>query len=386
MVDETSAVKGHPRNYTPRPQVLHDLSALPAYPGACTERLRDGEHGEVVLDCGGAGDMATMDGGKTWRPYAGTRLWPAGYFGPFDTGDDLVALPPNPWEELKALPPGQFAGSGIMRSRDGGRIWREEEAIPPAAPTDRFPRLRGPQIFGVTVTRTGRIIVPETYCTGDEGSDPDVIFTLTSGDGGHMWQRSAAIGPADPCPNGTEGWGEPSVAELPDGRLWMVFRTVFGELWQCVSSDGGLTWSSPSPTGLASPLANAIAARVPGSDAVLLIWNFARPGPSGEWGAGSSELNVWGPREPLVFAVSHDSCRTWSCPTVIYDGRAVYPNVHFSETQIYICFSGCPTFGGPALAVYDRREVLGQSAWTRETIKPYIDAGLVAPWLSLAIP
>ena len=137
-----------------------------------------------------------------------------------------------------------------------GRTWREGVAIPPAAPTDRFPRLKGPQIFDVAVTCTRRIISPGTCCTWDEGPDPDVMFALSSGDGGDTWQRSPAIGPAEPCPNGTEGGSEPSVAELPDGRLWMVFRTVFGELWQCVSPDGGLTWGPPRSTGLASALGN----------------------------------------------------------------------------------------------------------------------------------
>ena len=35
---------------------------------------------------------------------------------------------------------------------------------------------------------------------------------------------------------------EPALVELPDGRLFCVFRTTEGHVWYSVSSDGGVTW------------------------------------------------------------------------------------------------------------------------------------------------
>jgi heat shock protein HslJ len=375
--DETTAARESFMNRNPEAKVRIDLKDVPAYSGGCSKRFHRNEHGEVVLDCGGDADIATKDGGKTWVRHTGTRLWPSGYFGPFAVGEELIAISEN-----------GYTGALLRRSSDEGRTWSKDEPIPPALPTARFPKLRGPYFFSVTATSKGRIIIPGDYLTGSEGTDPDILITHSSSDGGRTWQQSAVIEPPDPMPKVYEGFGEPAIAELPDGALWMVFRTVFGELWQCTSRDGGLTWGSPCPTGLASPLANPRVARVPGSDAVVLVWNLAKPGHSRAWGRGPSANNIWGPRQPLVFAISKDGCKTWSCPTVIHDGFGIYPNVHITETEMYVVydFQPTPTTSSLGLAVYDLKEALKQPAWTHETITPYIGAGLVAPWLDLNIP
>ena len=40
---------------------------------------------------------------------------------------------------------------------------------------------------------------------------------------------------------------EPSVVELPDGRLFCTMRTMTGYIWYSVSSDAGDTWCNPRP-------------------------------------------------------------------------------------------------------------------------------------------
>ena len=375
---ETPAEKSGPRNNLPRPQVFHVLQELPAFQGGNTNRFHRGEHGEVVLDCGGAADLASTDGGKTWVRYTGARLWPSGWFGPFSLKDEQVAIHEN-----------QYKGALIRRSSDQGRTWSDAEPIPPALPDVIFPKLRGPYFFSVTVTRSGRIVIPEDYLTGGEGPDPDVLSAHTSGDGGRTWQRSLMIEPPDPLPKKPEGFGEPAVVELADGTLWMVFRSIFGELWQCQSKDGGLTWGPPSSTGLASPLANPRAATIPGTGIVVLVWNFAKPGRTTVWGTGPSSANVWGPRMPLAFAVSHDGCRTWSCPTIIDERNSLYANLHFSDNELFVIYEFQPPGEKKyqtGLAVYGLKELADQPAWTHESIQPYIDAGLVVPWLERNIP
>ena len=197
------------------------------------------------------------------------------------------------------------------------------------------------------------------------------------------------IEPPDPLPKKPEGFGEPAVAELADGTLWMVFRSIFGELWQCQSKDGGLTWGPPSSTGLASPLANPRAATIPGTGIVVLVWNFAKPGRTTVWGTGPSTTNVWGPRMPLALSVSYDGCRTWSCPTIIDERKSVYSNLHFSDAELFITYEFQPPGTQQyqtGLVVYDLKELANQPAWTHESIQPYLDAGLVAPWLERNIP
>lgn len=198
------------------------------------------------------------------------------------------------------------------------------------------------------------------------------------------------IAPPEPLPNAPEGFGEPAAVELADGAIWLVFRSLYGCLWQCLSRDGGLSWGPPTSTGLASPLSNVKAERIPGSDSVVLFWNFARPGASRDFGANPG---IYRPRAPLVFAVSHDSCRSWSCPTVVYEGTGIYPSIGFTETEMFVLFmsNADPRVGAGAqyeltLAVYAKQQLLRQPPWTKETIQPYIDGGLVAHWLALDLP
>jgi hypothetical protein len=40
---------------------------------------------------------------------------------------------------------------------------------------------------------------------------------------------------------------EPSIVKLPDGRLFVVMRTMSGYLWYSLSSDQGLSWCNPRP-------------------------------------------------------------------------------------------------------------------------------------------
>jgi len=336
-----------------------------------------GPDGEVVMDFGPGDELASTDGGLTWHRYEGPRTWPPQAFPPVRVGDELVAV--------------NLDAKGVRRSTDGGATWSEAQPIELAS-DPRYPDLRGPYVFSLGTTHEGRIIIPEDYLTGREGPDPDVLFANVSEDAGRTWHRSAIIEAPDPLPRGPgdlECFGEPAVVELPDGAIWMVFRTSYGQLWQVISRDGGLTWSPPSPTGLTSPLSNVKAVRVPGTEAIALFWNLAKPGPSRDFLANPG---AYRPRAPLVFAVSHDGCKTWSVPTLVYEGTGIYPTIGFTESEMYVLFvsnpdaAGSPTRFGLTLAVYDTAAVLAQPAWTHEAIRPLIDAGLVSHWLDYNIP
>jgi len=66
------------------------------------------------------------------------------------------------------------------------------------------------------------------------------------------WRLSQRV-QADPK-RSTRGMIEPTLAEMPDGRVLMVLRgsndrkpALPGYRWRAVSTDGGHTWSSPQP-------------------------------------------------------------------------------------------------------------------------------------------
>ncbi|MBM3473665.1 MAG: exo-alpha-sialidase [Armatimonadetes bacterium] len=117
-------------------------------------------------------------------------------------------------------------------------------------------------------TRAGRIIIPaQACCIGADGklSSPGGGFTYTDAvmiigtwtrDNRLSWEVSQPI-QADPK-RSTRGMIEPTVAELPDGRLLCVMRGSNGGAldpefkipsyrWFSVSRDGGYHWTTPAP-------------------------------------------------------------------------------------------------------------------------------------------
>jgi hypothetical protein len=103
---------------------------------------------------------------------------------------------------------------------------------------------------------------------------------LRSTDGGRSWTehgRIAVLPAGARAPwVGFEGFNEGSLAVLPDGRLYAVYRTggsggMIGHGW---SSDGGKTWTEPASMGFAG-----VAPRVHRLSNGMLVLVTGRPGP-----------------------------------------------------------------------------------------------------------
>lgn len=117
-------------------------------------------------------------------------------------------------------------------------------------------------------TRQGKILVPAQVCTlGADGnlSSPGGGFTYTDVlvligqwvEGNKLeWEISQRV-EADPAAS-TRGMIEPTLAEMPDGRILMVMRgsnggskdpefKISGYRWYSASSDGGYHWTKPQP-------------------------------------------------------------------------------------------------------------------------------------------
>jgi sialidase-1 len=322
--------------------------------------------------------IAAGDEGRSWSDWPEIQTWPqAGVCGILQTTEELLYFGTDKTHSWYEGTP------QVWRSGDEGRTWTGGRRM--TGDTGAWACLND----RVVITSTGRIIVPVDHLLGREGPDPDQIGTIVSDDGGQNWNRKETFGPPSPLPDQPEGFGEPAVVELANGKCWMVFRTILGHLWQAFSTDGGLSWGIPTSTGLASPLSAVNAKRIPGSDSIVLIWNHVQPGPSKDF---NHCPGLYRPRSPLVFSVSHNHGRSWSCPVIVEKGTGVYPSLFFSEKEMFLVYMSNPN---PAVgsgvsyditfAAYEKQKVLNLPAWTTETIKPYIDAGLVAHWLMLNI-
>jgi hypothetical protein len=295
--------------------------------------------------------MISDDKGRTWHNWDAYRTWPKmAYADVARHGNQLLAFGFNDKDCYK--------GTYVWWSSDHGLTWSGGKRL--TADKDRW----APMNNRVLVTSRGRVIVPVEQLLGAEGPDANQIGTIYSDDAGRSWARSPIFGPPPPLPSKPEGFGEPSVVELPDGQLWMVFRTRLGHLWQAWSSDGGATWGKPSSTGLVSPLSAVNAKRIPGTDTVIVFWNNAKPGETANW---NTFPNFWTPRSPLVFATSRDGCKTWSRPIIVDKGTAAYPSLCFLGDELFAVYWTNPDPNVPylspksylTLVVYDIRSVAG---------------------------
>ena len=193
---------------------------------------------------------------------------------------------------------------------------------------------------------TGRLIVPAALHTGidergglvGEFSGKGAMMAYYSDDEGRKWRRCKS-----PVPAITERklvLQEPAVVELKDGRLWMFMRTTHGYQYGCYSKDGGVTWSQPEATNLASPCSPATIERIPWTGDLLCVWNDH----------SGTHIFPAGKRTPLCIAVSKDDGRTWSQSRVIEgnpDGWYCYTSMTFIGDRVVLAYcAGDKQVGG----------------------------------------
>jgi hypothetical protein len=148
------------------------------------------------------------------------------------------------------------------RSVDGGETWEQPRKLPTGE------RYNG-DVLSVEQMRDGRLIYPFAFLTPVKGQF--ACSVLFSDDGGVSWTRSKSVLQAGG--GGFEsGANEPSVVELPDGKLWMLIRAQSGVQWQSFSTDRGETWTPAQPSRIPSSNAPATALRLQNGK-IAVAWN-----------------------------------------------------------------------------------------------------------------
>jgi len=147
-------------------------------------------------------------------------------------------------------------------SRDGGRTWLFEDRVIQAGKQYTKERpFEGVRVGlnsltvanAVTHRSDGAVVVPvQISHTGPDGKlyrpkgaytylDAAVLIGRWRDDGRLNWRLSERLNL--PPEKSLRGIFEPTIAEMPDGRMLMICRTNSGRKWFSVSSDGGLSWS-----------------------------------------------------------------------------------------------------------------------------------------------
>ena len=206
-------------------------------------------------------------------------------------------------------------------SRDEGRTFSDPVKITPRKSfwvmnNDRLVQLR-----------SGRLLAPCQRLDNWPKVRHSLTQVLYSDDKGKTWQGSELVDIRD----NNDGADEPGVMELPDGRILMYFRTDLGAIYQCFSSDGGITWAKPEATSLAAPVSPSVIKRIPSTGDLLIVWNHTLPHRRG----GHTD------RFPLTVAISRDSGGSWErVQDFDTDVRYTYgyPSITFVKDRVLVTY------------------------------------------------
>ncbi|WP_168120870.1 sialidase family protein [Paenibacillus sp. HB172176] len=306
MLAEASAA--NPRNDTASVAELEDGTLLAAW------QKYEGSEGSDFGLCR-IYAKSSCDGGKTWGR---ERLL-------IDRqGDDYNVQAPG----LCALPGGELllhclrghrGGSSstmeVYASADGGESWALRSRI--------WERTQGQWLQGganhMNRLAGGRLLLPFHFGSGHQGDQHNSVGCYFSDDQGLTWSRSG-----DTVDLPMRGAMEASVAEREDGSLLMSLRSQLGSVFLCHSFDGGDNWSLPQASGLKSPESCTSLRRIPGTNALLLLWNDSLYEPG---------KHHFGRRTPLSAAVSRDGGASWRKIGDIAGGPYEYMNLNCSFTR-----------------------------------------------------
>lgn len=187
-------------------------------------------------------------------------------------------------------------------------------------------RLAGMMRLPLFLRHRKRVIVP-TNISCDDGINRAAV--VLSDDDGHTW-RVREIETIDLYPVTWPDKGvrwqnrvtEPTVVELSDGTLWMLLRTSTNHHYESFSTDGGDTWTAPTPSRFYGTITMPTLHRL--SDGrILLLWCNTTPLPERDHSllpdddpraeairAGRAE-DVFTNRDAFHAAISEDDGKTW---------------------------------------------------------------------------
>jgi len=139
-----------------------------------------------------------------------------------------------------------------------------------------------------------------------------------SDDQGWTWKRSNKVN-APPHKIGgghlgtrwNHGMVEGTIAELKNGRLWMVARTAQDQHWQTFSDDLGGTWSAAEPSRFWGTITMPTFHRMK-DGRLLFLWSNTTPLPEVKRVKKRGGEDVFTNRDALHAAISEDDGKTWT--------------------------------------------------------------------------
>lgn len=254
---------------------------------------------------GGAGFIFSRDEGLTWQ---WRKLGERHVDGRPAGGGWAMSMSPTTGTWMRVE--GRKDGTYVRRSTDGPdgeystqRVGPRHIMIRPAL----FLKHRERVLFAGYAGRPARIRVWRSDDDGVTWSSvqlpPGPAFEVRPPHAGPRWENWCV---------------EPTILELRDGRLWMVARTARDRHRQCVSNDGGATWSAWEPSRFYGTLTMPTLHRL-ADERILMLWCNTTPLPEVDRSAESIPESTKNGRWEDVFtnrdachaAISDDDGHTW---------------------------------------------------------------------------
>ncbi len=319
---------------TPEENWIHPrCEVLPIELAGPFVKLGDGS----LLAVEGNATRISQDGGKTWSEprqiYHGPKPGTPGNGLLLKTRDEVIVLVYGDgdtyqwgWDDARGVAnPDIRLDVWTIRSLDEGKTWVDRQRI-----LDGYCGA----LIDIIQTKSGHIVVPIQSMLRDPGRH--ATYTAVSTDNGKTWKKSNLIDLGGYGHH--DGAMEATLAELKDGRLWMLLRTTWDRFWQAYSDDHGLSWRVIQPSKIDASSSPGYLKRL-ASGRLVLVWNrlyregedtyaqvtrkdFEGPYPMGKAFRWYSQRTRKGDpeswqREELSIAFSDDDGATWTAPVVI---------------------------------------------------------------------
>ncbi|MBR2868124.1 MAG: exo-alpha-sialidase [Clostridia bacterium] len=197
----------------------------------------------------------------------------------------------------------------FCRSADEGKSWSSAKNCLDCLDEQDYYVINNDRVIKLPGGRILFAAARHTVLTEHKEFMPGVICFFVSDDDGETF-RKIETEFSCPFPKNPDGYEEPGLYVLPDGKIWCYIRTSLGFQFESFSTDNGESWSVPEPNIAISSACSPMLVKDCGKYTVAVF----NPEPEHLM---RDENEPWG-RTPYVIAISSDRGRTFEKHNVFY--------------------------------------------------------------------
>ena len=233
----------------------------------------------------------------------------------------------------------------FRRSSDEGGNWSEPINCMKCLEEQDYFVLNNDRVIKLKNGRVIFSVARHTVLNTEKDFEPGEIHFFISDDDGESFRKTSQVLKC-PFSKNPDGYEEPGLFQLPDGKIWCYIRTSLGFQYECFSVDNGETFTKPEPNLFFSSACSPMLVKKCGENTVAIF----NPVPEHIL---RTDSEPWG-RTPYVMAVSKDDGETFTkeniyyieddlkngyCYPAIYDGEDFMLLAYYHSNNTDICLN-----------------------------------------------